>query len=106
MNDMLRMQKEEANQAFAKFVKRNYEQWIANADERPLISPDVFKRCIFPRLSAGRKVFLLVLDNLRFDQWRAISARFGRGLRILRRTCTIAFYLRLHNMHVMHFLPD
>lgn len=73
MNDILRMQKEEANQAFAKFVKRNYEQWIANADERPLISPDVFKRCIFPRLSAGRKVFLLVLDNLRFDQWRAIS---------------------------------
>ncbi len=73
MNDMLRMQKEEANQVFAKFVKRNYEQWIANADERPLISPDVFKRCIFPRLSAGRKVFLLVLDNLRFDQWRAIS---------------------------------
>lgn len=73
MNDMLCMQKEEANQAFAKFVKRNYEQWIANADERPLISPDVFKRCIFPRLSAGRKVFLLVLDNLRFDQWRAIS---------------------------------
>lgn len=73
MNDMLRMQKEEANQAFAKFVKRNYEQWIANADERPLINPDVFKRCIFPRLSAGRKVFLLVLDNLRFDQWRAIS---------------------------------
>lgn len=73
MNDMLRMQKKEANQAFAKFVKRNYEQWIANADERPLISPDVFKRCIFPRLSAGRKVFLLVLDNLRFDQWRAIS---------------------------------
>lgn len=73
MNDMLRMQKEEANQTFAKFVKRNYEQWIANADERPLISPDVFKRCIFPRLSAGRKVFLLVLDNLRFDQWRAIS---------------------------------
>lgn len=73
MNDMLRMQKEEANQAFAKFVKCNYEQWIANADERPLISPDVFKRCIFPRLSAGRKVFLLVLDNLRFDQWRVIS---------------------------------
>ena len=73
MNDMLRMQKEEANQAFAKFVKRNYELWLANADERPLISPDVFKRCIFPRLSAGRKVFLLVLDNLRFDQWRAIS---------------------------------
>ena len=82
MNDMLRMQKEEANQAFAKFVKRNYEQWIANADERPLISPDVFKRCIFPRLSAGRKVFLLVLDNLRFDQWRANSQDLAEELDI------------------------
>lgn len=82
MNDMLRMQKEEANQAFAKFVKRNYEQWIANADERPLISPDVFKRCIFPRLSAGRKVFLLVLDNLRFDQWRAISQNLAEDFDI------------------------
>lgn len=82
MNDMLRMQKEEANQTFAKFVKRNYENWIANPDERPLISPDVFKRCIFPRLSNGRKVFLLVLDNLRFDQWRAISQELAEDFDI------------------------
>lgn len=82
MNDMLRMQKEEANQTFAKFVKRNYEQWIANPDDRPLISPDVFKRCIFPRLSNGRKVFLLVLDNLRFDQWRAISQELAEDFDI------------------------
>ena len=73
MDDMLRMQKEEANLTFAKFVRRNYEQWIKNADERPLMSPDIFKRCIFPRLSQGRKVFLLVLDNFRFDQWRVLS---------------------------------
>lgn len=73
MDDMLRMQKEEANLTFAKFVRRNYEQWIKNADERPLMSPDIFKRCVFPRLSQGRKVFLLVLDNFRFDQWRVLS---------------------------------
>lgn len=72
MNEMLQMQKEEANQTFAKFVKQNYEDWVADAEHRPLMSPDVFKRCVFPRLSQGRKVFLLVLDNLRFDQWRAI----------------------------------
>lgn len=73
MDDMLRMQKEEANFTFAKFVRRNYEQWIKNADDRPLMSPDIFKRCVFPRLSQGRKVFLLVLDNFRFDQWRVLS---------------------------------
>lgn len=72
MNEMLQMQKEEANQTFAKFVKQNYEDWVTDAEHRPLMSPDVFKRCVFPRLSQGRKVFLLVLDNLRFDQWRAI----------------------------------
>ncbi len=73
MGDMLRMQKEEANAAFAKFVRKRYEGWIADPESRPLMSPDVFKRCVFPRLSQGRKVFLLVLDNFRFDQWRMLS---------------------------------
>ncbi len=73
MSEMLDMQKEEANAAFAKFVRKNYEGWIAQPDNRPLLSPDIFKRTVFPRLSEGRKVFLLVLDNLRFDQWRALA---------------------------------
>ncbi len=73
MDEMLRMQKEEANGAFAKFIRRHYEDWIKQPDNRPLMSPDVFKRCIFPRLSAGQKVFLLVLDNFRYDQWRVLS---------------------------------
>ncbi len=77
MKDMLRMQKEEANQAFAKFVRKNYENWVNSPDERPLMSPDVFKKVVFPRLSAGRKVFLLVLDNLRFDQWRVLSTELA-----------------------------
>ena len=73
MDDMLHMQKEEANHTFAKFIRKNYEGWIQQPDTRPLMSPDIFKRCIFPRLSAGRKVFLLVLDNFRYDQWRMLS---------------------------------
>ena len=77
MREMLGMQKTEANLAFAKFIKKNYENWIANPDERPLISPDLFKKVVFPKLSAGRKVFLLVLDNLRFDQWRALSSELA-----------------------------
>ena len=77
MTDMLQMQKEEANLTFAKFVRKNYEEWITNPDTRPLMSPDIFKRCVFPRLSAGRKVLLLVLDNCRFDQWRMLSAELS-----------------------------
>ena len=73
MNEMLQMQKEEANHNFTKFIKKNYEGWVNDSNARPVISPDIFRKCVFPRLEAGRKVFLLVLDNFRFDQWRVVS---------------------------------
>lgn len=73
MDEMLRQQKEEANQGFAKFVRKHYETWVNDAERRPLMSPDIFKKCIFPRLRAGKKVFLMVLDNFRYDQWRVVS---------------------------------
>lgn len=73
MSELLRSQKEEANQAFAKFIRREYPSWFTSPDERPLICPDVMKRVVFPRLNAGRRVFMLVLDNFRFDQWRMLA---------------------------------
>ncbi len=73
MTEMLAAQKTEANSAFTKFVKKNYLDWIANPESRPLISPDVFKKKIFPVLDAGEKVFFIVLDNFRYDQWRVLS---------------------------------
>lgn len=82
MNEMLQMQKEEANQHFARFVGKNYEKWLQDSDHRPLLSPDIFKKCIFPRLREGRKVFLLVLDNFRFDQWRMLSGELAEDFDI------------------------
>ncbi len=82
MSEMLRMQKEEANKLFAKFVCRHYEDWVNDPDHRPQMSPDIFRRQVFPRLRAGRKVFLLVLDNFRFDQWRVISEELAEDFDI------------------------
>jgi len=76
MTEMLQMQKEEANLGFAKFVKKNYQRWISTrSDDKdaPIMSPDIFKTQVFPRLSNGEKVFLVVLDNFRYDQWRMLS---------------------------------
>ncbi|BEH00380.1 bifunctional response regulator/alkaline phosphatase family protein [Bacteroides sedimenti] len=73
MTEMLSMQKTEANSAFTKFIKKNYLDWIANPEERPVMSPDIFKKKIFPLLDAGEKVFFIVLDNFRYDQWRVLS---------------------------------
>jgi len=72
MDEMLRMQKAEANHTFTKFIKRNYEDWFRNPDKRPLMSPDLFKTKVFPLLDAGEKVFFVLVDNFRFDQWKII----------------------------------
>ena len=79
---MLRMQKEEANLGFAKFIKKNYLDWISALSspvsaERPLLSPELFKTKIFPLLGEGQKVMLVVLDNFRYDQWRMLAQEIG-----------------------------
>ena len=105
MTDMLKMQKEEANNSFAKYIKANYMEWVkpqqaamqslgrssllhkinnkrkpeatAQQADKPLMSPDIFKKKIFPLLDEGQKVFLIVIDNFRLDQWRMLSAEIG-----------------------------
>ena len=83
MTDMLRMQKEEANLGFAKFIKKNYLDWVAQLNpttptgDRPILSPEVFKNKVFPLLSEGKKVYLVVLDNFRYDQWRILAEEIG-----------------------------
>ena len=72
MDEMLRMQKVEANSAFAKFVRRNYEDWMTQP-EHPLRSNELFKTKVLPLLDKGEKVCFVVIDNFRLDQWRTVS---------------------------------
>ena len=78
MSEMLRMQKEEANNLFARFVRRNYEGWMSE-EARPLLSPYLFRDRIFPLLDKKEKVFLIVFDNFRYDQWKVLSHELGNG---------------------------
>lgn len=74
MTEMLQMQKEEANLGFAKYVKANYLDWVRpGATQHPLMSTDIFKRKIFPLLNGGERVYLIVIDNFRYDQWRMLA---------------------------------
>ena len=72
LRERLLMQKRDANTGFCKFVKRNYEEWI-DAETRPLMSPDIFKHKLFPMLDKGEKVFFILIDNFRLDQWRVVQ---------------------------------
>ena len=75
MDEMLAMQKDEANSEFGKWVRRNYEDWVTSNDTsvRPLMSPDIFPRKVFPLLDKGEKVFFILIDNFRLDQWRTVK---------------------------------
>ena len=72
MDEMLKMQKAEANSAFAKFVRRNYENWLTQPSH-PLRSNELFKTKVLPLLDKGEKVCFVVIDNFRLDQWRMVS---------------------------------
>ncbi|MCM1516842.1 MAG: PglZ domain-containing protein [Paraprevotella sp.] len=78
MKEMLAMQKRDANVEFCKFIRKNYMKWMAglirhDSDaDRPLMSPDIFKSQVFPALDRGEKVFFLLIDNFRWDQWKSI----------------------------------
>lgn len=73
MNDILETQKEEANNLFARFVEDNYEDWLNDKIEAPLMSHNVFKEKIFPHIEPDKTTFLIVIDNLRLDQWQLIK---------------------------------
>ncbi len=72
MDEMLRMQKREANAGFCKFVKRNYEDWVTT-ESHPLMSHEIFKKRVFPLLDQGEKIFFILIDNFRLDQWKMVQ---------------------------------
>ncbi len=79
MTDMLAMQKEEANLGFAKFIRQNYLDWVSTTPsaDAPLLSSRLFKEKVFPLLNQKERVFLIVLDNFRYDQWRMLAQEIG-----------------------------
>ena len=84
LSGILESQKQEANSQFGKFIERNYEDWFATADhkgsgshddEKPILSHTLFRELVVPELVKKEKpVLFIVIDNLRYDQWKAIEA--------------------------------
>ncbi|MEP7262861.1 MAG: bifunctional response regulator/alkaline phosphatase family protein [Bacteroidota bacterium] len=74
MYDILSMQKNEANQLFCKFVENNYPGWLKNPDTAPLLSHNLIKQKALPLAdSSDEPVFFILIDNLRYDQWKTIQ---------------------------------
>lgn len=73
MEEVLTLQKTEANKGFARFIKSNYFSWFEEDNkDRPLMSPGIFPAKVFPLTDRGEPVCVVLIDNLRLDQWRTI----------------------------------
>lgn len=74
MDEILLMQKSEANREWSKFVKNQYLNFFKkNDEETPVMSHTLVKQKLLPHLSGDETVFFLVLDNFRYDQWKVVQ---------------------------------
>src|SRR4026207_486648 len=84
MQEVLQSQKSEANTEFFKFVSRNYASWVSpKSVDGPVMSHSLLQFKVLPHLEKGIPLFFVLIDNLRFDQWKAIQPIFSESFRIL-----------------------
>lgn len=84
MMEVLQSQKSEANTEFYKFISKNYAKWVKpGTTEAPLMSHELFKTKVAPYLEQGKPTFLIVIDNLRYDQWKVLQPIINDTFRML-----------------------
>jgi CheY-like chemotaxis protein len=83
MGEILSMQKGQANNEFSKFVEKNYTKWLQNSPKSgPIMSHNLMREMIFKRLDEQVPTVVLLLDNLRYDQWKIIEPILGELFRV------------------------
>ncbi|MDR5590393.1 bifunctional response regulator/alkaline phosphatase family protein [Christiangramia sp. SM2212] len=73
MFEILESQKQEANNQFFKFISKNYQSWFEKNAEPPVMSHTLFKKKVLPELEKDKPTLMIVVDNLRYDQWKALE---------------------------------
>jgi CheY-like chemotaxis protein len=83
MQEVFATQKQEANTEFFKFVSKNYASWVSpKSTDAPIMSHQLLQYKVLPHLEKGTPLFFILIDNLRFDQWKAIQPIFSESFRI------------------------
>ena len=86
MQDIFSMQKQEANKEFFKFVSKNYIDWINNPDDEdsPVLSHNLFKDKVYDLLKEDKPTYFILIDNLRYDQWKIIEPLITDTFRVIK----------------------
>lgn len=83
--DVLKMQKEEAGQVFSRFVENNYTDWVNGKNpDRPVMSHTLIRDKLIPLLDETSSLFFILIDNLRYDQWKILQPIISELYRVER----------------------
>jgi CheY-like chemotaxis protein len=86
--EVLTTQKSEANHAFFKYISRHYSDWVlGKTNDRPVMSHDLIAQKVIPFAETGTPMFFVLIDNLRYDQWKAIQPIFAASFRQQEEDC-------------------
>ena len=58
---------------FGRFIEDRYPHWVQGDPQRPMLSTDVVRHAVVPHLQKGRRVFFIVIDCMRLDQWLTLE---------------------------------
>jgi CheY-like chemotaxis protein len=84
MLEVFETQKQEANTEFFKFISSQYKNWFNHTDEEtPILSHQLFKNKIAPYIGKDKPTFMILIDNLRFDQWKIIEPIISQHFRVV-----------------------
>jgi len=63
----------ECNVEFCKYYEKAYPKWM-KSKRRPMLSPDIIGEYVVPHLRKKEKVYFIVIDCMRLDQWLTIES--------------------------------
>jgi len=72
IEQILEMQKSDANSQYFKFVKNNYKDWLSGINS-PLMSHNLIRKKVIPLVTDEIPTYMILIDNLRYDQWKIIE---------------------------------
>ena len=82
---ILESQKVEANFLFGKYIERNYEDWYLPKADKPVLSHTLFRELVVPEIvKKDKPILFVVIDNLRYDQWKVFESVVGNHYKLER----------------------
>lgn len=83
MREVFQSQKNEANTEFYKFINKNYLHWVnPKTADAPIMSHTLMRYKVLPHLEKGKPLFMILVDNLRYDQWKSMQPIFAESFRV------------------------